>query len=204
MMDFPTLETERLWLREIRVDDTHDLLAIHSDMNVMRWFGSEPIINLEAAENLVKVFNGWHRIHNTGTRWGIERKLDHKFLGTCGLFKWNRNWHSCTLGYELGQYAWGQGFMSESLNALLPWCFNNKDLNRVDAQIHPLNKASIKLVKKFGFVEEGLLREAGFWGGRYHDMLQYSLLRKEYLQLPHSIYTDEVIRIKRVQDECVI
>lgn len=204
MTDFPVLETERLLLREIRKDDAADLLAIQGDLNVMRWYGSEPLSNLAAAENLIKVFNGLHKIHNTGTRWGIERKTDHKLIGTCGFFKLNRNWHSCTLGYELGQYAWRHGFMYESLTKLLTWCFSHMDLNRVDAQIHPLNTASIKLVEKLGFVAEGLLREAGFWGGRYHDMLQFSLLRNEYLQMSQSTHPDKMIVAKQLQGGCVV
>lgn len=43
--------------------------------------------------------------------------------------------------------------------------------------IHPLNEASLKLARRLGFVQEGLLREAGFWLGAHRDLLQWSLLR---------------------------
>ena len=54
------------------------------------------------------------------------------------------------------------------------------DLNRVEAQVHPDNRASLALLKKLGFVEEGRLREVGYWAGVHHDLLQYSLLRREW------------------------
>lgn len=52
-------------------------------------------------------------------------------------------------------------------------------LNRIEAQIHPRNVASISTAEKLGFVREGLLREAGFWGGQFEDFFRYSLLRSD-------------------------
>jgi ribosomal-protein-alanine N-acetyltransferase len=64
---------------------------------------------------------------------------------------------------------------------VLPWGFEQMALNRVEAQIHPENLPSLNLVLKLGFVREGLLREMGFWDGKYHDMLQLGLLRREFV-----------------------
>jgi [ribosomal protein S5]-alanine N-acetyltransferase len=55
------------------------------------------------------------------------------------------------------------------------------DLNRVEAQVHPNNLPSLKLLKGFHFIEEGRLRQGGYWAGQYHDMLQYSLLKTDWL-----------------------
>jgi ribosomal-protein-alanine N-acetyltransferase len=57
--------------------------------------------------------------------------------------------------------------------------FRQMQLNRIEAQVHPENTASLKLVAGLGFVQEGLLREAGWWGGQAQDLLQFSLLRRE-------------------------
>jgi ribosomal-protein-alanine N-acetyltransferase len=53
-------------------------------------------------------------------------------------------------------------------------------LNRIEAQVHPENAASLKLLRRLGFVEEGRQRQAGFWWGGHHDLVQLSLLRHEY------------------------
>lgn len=184
--DFPTLETDRLILREIVASDAPTLYDIHSDAKAMRWFGSDPIINLQQAEKLVETFASWRKLPNPGARWGIERKSDSQLLGTCGLFKWNRGWRSCIVGYELAQSAWGAGFMLEALSAALTWGFEHMELHRVEAQIHPENVASIRLVRTLRFVKEGRLREAGFWLGEHHDLLQFALLRREHLTPPSS------------------
>lgn len=183
MSDFPTLETDRLILREIVASDAPALYDIHSDARAMRWFGSDPLVNLQHAEKLIETFASWRQMPNPGTRWGIERKSDNRLLGTCGLFKWNRGWRSCIAGYELARSAWGAGFMVEALSAALTWGFEHMELNRVEAQVHPENVASIRLLRTLGFVEEGRLREAGFWLGEYHDLLQFALLQSEYLTL---------------------
>lgn len=181
MSDFPTLETDRLLLREIVDSDALDVLAIHGDAEAMRWFGSDPLTDIQQAEKLVEIFASWRQMPNPGIRWAIRRKADNRFLGSCGLFKWNRGWKSCIIGYELASFAWGQGFMIEALSATLDWGFENMELNRVEAQVHPENIASINLMCKLGFTKEGHMREAGFWLGEHHDLQQFALLRREYL-----------------------
>lgn len=180
MNDFPTLPTRRLQLREITHADAAQLLAIHGDAQAMRWFGTDPLTELQQAEKLVDVFASWRKLPNPGVRWGIALQGSDALIGTCGLFKWNRPWHCCTLGYELAQHAWGQGYMREALTAALDWGFANMALNRIEAQVHPDNAASLRSVQNLGFVCEGRLREAGFWLGQYHDLLQYGLLRNDY------------------------
>lgn len=183
---FPALETERLLLREILAEDADALFAIHGNAEVMRWFGSDPLPDLPAAEALIKGFAGWRLTPNPGTRWGIQRKDGSELIGTCGLFAWNRNWRKCFVGYELAQDEQGKGYMRETLQVVLHWGYEHMALNRIEAQIHPENGASLKLAQSMGFVQEGRLREIGFWRGQYHDMLQFSLLRAEFKGLSVS------------------
>ena len=180
---FPALETSRLRLREITLQDAPALFAIHGDAALMRWFGFDPLPDLTAAENLVKVFAAWRTQANPGTRWGIQLKHDPLLLGSCGLYGWNRNWRKCTIGYELAAHVQSRGYMQEALCVMIDWGFDKMKLNRIEAEIHPDNQASLRLAAKLGFVKEGLLRQAGRWDGRYHDLLQYSLLRSEWLPL---------------------
>lgn len=177
---FPHLSTNRLTLREIVASDASALLAIHGDREAMRFFGSDPISSLEQAEELVGAFAGWRQAPVSGFRWGIERNCDGRFVGTCGLFRWNKRWKSCTVGYELAQEAWGGGLMTEALTAALDWGFDGMELNRIEAQVHPQNVSSLKLLVRLGFVEEGLLRQAGFWGGEHRDLFQLALLRADH------------------------
>ena len=177
---FPILHTHRLILRQLTHADAPRLFAIHSNRDAMRWFGSDYLVRPEQAVALIDVFAGWRLQPSPGTRWAIQRREDGLLLGTCGLTKWNRNWRTATLGYELAQDVWGKGYMGEALHGVLDWGFAWMELNRVEAQIHPLNAASITLAERLGFSREGLLREAGYWNGEFQDLLQYGLLRGDF------------------------
>lgn len=179
MADFPQIETQRLVLREVTTDDAAAILVIHGDTDLMQWFGSDPLPDLQAAAQLVDTFAEWRR-SRTGTRWGLQLKGHRDLIGTCGLFRWDQRWKRCTTGYELARAFHGKGLMREALSAIFHWGFRSMDLNRIEAQIHPKNLASLKLAETIGFQREGLLREVGYWGGRHHDLLQYALLRRDY------------------------
>lgn len=69
--------------------------------------------------------------------------------------------------------------MNEALTTVFSWEFEEMGLNQVEAQVHPENRPSLALLKMFGFAEEGRLREVGYWAGSHHDLMLYSLLKRE-------------------------
>lgn len=182
---FPSLSTARLQLREIVASDAPALLAIHSDAETMKWFGTDPLVDLEAAEKVIAGFANMRTLPSPGVRWGLVHanvKRGSALLGTCGVFRWNRGWRSCLTGYELARHAQGQGLMTEALRAIYAWAFETMGVERIEAQVHPLNTPSLALLKKLGFVEEGLLREAGLWMGERRDLVQLGLLQREFVR----------------------
>lgn len=177
---FPTLRTERLLLREILPEDAEALFAIHGDAENMRWFGTDPLPDLAAAESLVNTFAGLRKLANPGVRWGLQRHGQPGLIGSCGLFGWNRNWHKCSTGYELAPSLRGQGLMREALQAAIAWGFEAMELNRIEAQIHPSNTPSQRLVESLGFQFEGLQRQVGRWAGAFHDLQMWGLVRSDW------------------------
>ena len=145
---FPTIVTARLVLREIVPKDASELFEIHGDESLMRWFGVDPLKDISGAENLVTLFASWRTQPNPGTRWGIQLKGEHRLCGTCGLFAWNRAWRKCTIGYELATPAHRKGYMQEALVSVLDWGFANMELNRIEAQVHPDNKSSVRSISR--------------------------------------------------------
>lgn len=182
---FPSLSTKRLQLREIVASDAPALLAIHGDREAMKWFGTDPLADLEAAEKVIAGFASMRQSPCSGVRWGIvhaDPARGGALLGTCGVFRWNRGWRTCLTGYELARHAQGQGYMAEALRAVFAWAFQAMAVERIEAQVHPLNTPSLTLLKRLGFVEEGLLREAGYWLGQRRDLVQLGLLQREFVR----------------------
>ncbi len=176
---FPQLRTARLHLRELQPTDAPALFAIHSDVEWMRWYGVAPLTDLAEAEQLTSLFAGWFSA-GTGFRWGLERRQDKRLIGSCGLFRWNRSWHNCVIGYEIARDCHGQGYMREALAAILDYGFDTMRLHRVQAETHPANEASIGLATRLGFRFEGVHREQAYWAHGFHDLNCYSLLEHEW------------------------
>jgi ribosomal-protein-alanine N-acetyltransferase len=86
------------------------------------------------------------------------------------------------MGYELHSDYWRQGLMSEALQAVLEFSFHGGAIpvvHRMEALVDPSNTASIRLLEKLGFQEEGVRRHFGFWKGAYRDVLMFALLNTE-------------------------
>ncbi|MFS8138122.1 MAG: GNAT family N-acetyltransferase, partial [Thermomonas sp.] len=125
MGTFPRLETQNLALREIAEADAANLLSIHGDPEHMKWFGSDPLADIDGAKKLVRTFAKWREEPASGTRWGIQLKGTPGLIGTCGLFRWNRSWRTCLVGYEISSLHQGRGLMQEALAAVLAWGFRD-------------------------------------------------------------------------------
>ncbi|MDY5099693.1 GNAT family N-acetyltransferase [Clostridium sp.] len=79
MGGFPILETKRLYLRKITIDDAEDLLEYLSRDIVTRYLGKESLQNLEEAISIIKgCENNFNE--NRGIRWAILNKSNNKFV----------------------------------------------------------------------------------------------------------------------------
>ena len=70
--------------------------------------------------------------------------------------------------------------MTEAVDAMLRFGFEEYGLNRIVAKVIKGNAGSIKVLQKLGFVEEGILRESLYKNGQYHDLIVFSVLKSEY------------------------
>jgi len=70
--------------------------------------------------------------------------------------------------------------MQEALPALISHGFGALELHRIEADIHPANIASERILTGLHFQREGHLRERWFVGGEISDSIIYGLLRKDW------------------------
>lgn len=179
MDEFPELVTERLRLRELKEADAPILLSIFSNPHTMKYYGSERMTGMEEVEGMLMSFQKGFEQKQV-FRFGIELKNTGELIGTCGFHNWAKRVNRIEMGYELEQQKEGNGYMSEALSAIIPFAFQELDVHRIGALIHPNNTSSRKLVKNLGFYEEGILRDYVFAGGEYMDLIMHSLLKNEW------------------------
>ena len=176
---FPDLSTERLLLREFRLEDAPAVLAILGREDVNEWLETDTLRSLEEAEGRVRTRMSLFR-DGMGCRWAITLKSQPaRMVGSCGYFSVRRGTRTMEAGYELHPDFWRQGLMTEALRAMIGLSFSPqapRPVHRIEAIVAPENTASLRLLEKLGFEREGLRREFGFWKGRYQDVYLYALV----------------------------
>jgi [ribosomal protein S5]-alanine N-acetyltransferase len=107
----------------------------------------------------------------------VCRRTDGAILGTINLSQIFRGgFQSAYLGYQIGAEFAGQGYMTEAIELALHYAFAELKLHRLEANIQPGNVASIALVKRAGFVQEGYSRKYLKICGRWRDHERWAIL----------------------------
>jgi len=181
---FPTLETERLILRELRLTDADAVFRIRGDYEVTRYNIGAAYTSLDQSIALIEsVLNGYREENEL--RWGIvlkdaPRSEAGQVIGVCGYNYWSRINHRGSVGYDLARPSWGRGIMPEALTAIINFGFERMGLNRIEADASFYNTASTHVLEKLGFHQEGLQREQYFEDGSYHDLRLFALLKRDW------------------------
>lgn len=179
---FPKLNSRRLLIRQITEEDDKSLLDVLSDEVTCKYLSHNAVTDITNARRLIigmqRFFNEKQRI-----RWGIAQKHNNSLIGHCGFFDIDKSNCCAEVSYCLKSGLWGQGIMTEVLDVILKFGFEDYGLNRIVAKVLTGNIGSIKVLQKLGFVQEGLLRESLYKNGKYHDLITFSILKSEY----HSV-----------------
>ena len=175
----PTLHTARLRLRPFNDTDADPLFALHSSAYVLRYWDAPPWSERARAERFLTACRQMEE-EGSGARLAMDRVSDSSFLGWCSLTRWNPDYRSASLGYCLGDAAWGHGYATEAARSVLQWAFATLDLNRVQAETDTRNAASARVLEKLGFVREGTLREDCVVNGEVSDSWVYGLIRRQW------------------------
>jgi len=156
---YPNMETSRLVLRAMRMEDADFLFKEWSDPWVTRLMcDEEPLKTREQAVEFLSSLQTPEKL--PGFKWwGIEHKAACRLIGTCGYLQWDQRHHRAEIGYDLCPDVWRQGLMPEALQILIRYGFDEMNLNRIEAMTHAENKRSQKVLLKLGFQKEGVLRE---------------------------------------------
>jgi RimJ/RimL family protein N-acetyltransferase len=181
----PTIDADRIRLRWISADDTDAFYAIYSNPEVMRYWSTPPLPDIDAARNLInEIHESWKR--RAILKWGIALRSDDQLIGSITLFNLDFTHRRAEIGYALAREHWSHGYMNEALMAVLKYAFEVLELHRIEADVDPRNTASIKTVERLGFQREGYLRERWQVNGEIQDAFFYGLLKQEWVGNPVS------------------
>lgn len=175
----PDLETERLLLRQMTLDDAADMYEYGSDPEMTRFTSWETHRSIDDARAfLQREVSGFE--DQIGGSWGIVYNADGKFIGAIGFSLRQPGCQVQEIGFHIARGYWGQGLMTECARAVIRFSFENLGVNRIQATCEPENIASTRVLEKCGMSYEGTLRDWQYSRGRWLDMRMYSVLRREF------------------------
>jgi ribosomal-protein-alanine N-acetyltransferase len=148
------LETQRLYLRHLVMDDLDELFSFYSDPDVIKYIPDAPRTYDETREELEWFMNGHPKFPELGL-WGTIYKETGQFIGRCGLLPWTIDGQQeVEVAFALSKAYWGQGLATEAAHALVRYGFEQLELPRLICLIDHDNKGSIRVATKIGMTFE--------------------------------------------------
>jgi len=143
------LETERLTLRRVTLDDAALMLAIWNDPAFIRHVGDRGIRTIEEAEAALK--EGAFKLYDEFGYgpYCMSRKKDGALIGICGLFR-RENLTDPDIGFGVLPDYCGKGYAGEAAQAVVAHARNDLGIECLTAIVSPENVASIGLIEKLG------------------------------------------------------
>jgi ribosomal-protein-alanine N-acetyltransferase len=173
--DIPELVTARLRLRRPVPGDAAALLTVLGDLEVTRYHNVPTLTTLAEARALLERLEQRQAARET-IRWAIELGEQGEMIGTAGLLRFDWEHRHAELGYEIARRWWGRGLAPEAAAAVVGYGFSVTGLHRIEAGVLPGNAASVRVLEKLGFVEEGTRRDYLFMKGGFQSFRWFSLL----------------------------
>jgi len=163
----------------MRRDDLPRQCEFNNDIEVELAGGGDPPIP-QSLERLQAEFDQEAaKGGRDGSVFAIE--ADGKFIGQCVLFNLNPHAQTCELGITIGdQEYWGRGYGRESINLLVEYGFQHRNLHKIWLEVHASNTRALRAYAACGFQEEGRLRSHVWSNGQYDDVVVMGLLRTEW------------------------
>jgi len=152
------IETPRLLIREIQIDDVDDLFEMDSDPEVHKYIDQTPVESKDEIVEAIQKLQNQYEENRIG-RWAVVDKNTNEMLGWCGLkyFREPLNGHANIYehGYRFKQKHWAKGYATESSKAILDWGFKNLNAEAFYAITDPGHEKSMQVLKKLGFKFKG-------------------------------------------------
>ncbi len=111
---------------------------------------------------------------------GVQAKNGDPIGGVMFDHEWTRVRKADALLFIGDSRYEGTDEMTDALLMLARYCFEVRNLHRLDASLLPFDEARLEAYRRVGFVHEGTLRQHLRWDGGYADVELYGLLQDEW------------------------
>lgn len=179
-----SIETERLILRLFDDQDLASLREIDTEPAVLRYRSRKVITEKMTRRFLTYAKSSILKDPRTFYAYAIELKEDKSWLGQCGMAnipEKDAREKSVYLWYSLLPKYWGNGYMTEAVQALIQLGFNEFGLATISAECDPDNIASYRVMEKAGLLPTGHVQRSDDQGNTF-ERVHYELTNAEFLK----------------------
>jgi ribosomal-protein-alanine N-acetyltransferase len=178
-MNFEIIETARLILKGLSPQEMNSVFEKHSKPEIKKILGHRSEKDFEKEE--AKYKKGYSCYNRSFMLFLITDKASEKIIGRCGIHNWNAEHSRAEIGYIMEDENYKRkGLMSEALAAVIEYGFTKLNLHRIEALVGTENIPSLRLMEKFNFTKEGLLRQHYYINNKYEDSIIFSKLQHEF------------------------
>ena len=176
-LPFQNLTSSKLLLRQVTPEDVNEVFALRSNAETMKYI-PRPLAknNEEALEHIIMLQDNLEK--NEGINWAITIKGNPTLIGIIGHYRIRWEHFRSEIGYMLLPEHQGKGIITEAIQLMVDYGFNQMNMHSLEGIIDPANTASARVLEKNGFVKEAHLKENEFYDGKFLDCVIYSLLKK--------------------------
>ncbi len=171
----PILETDRLLLRTMNIDDVEDLREWTPNKAMYKYWGKSlgkcdknPELLFSAPEKQTKSFH-----------WGIVHKLENKVIGEIWVYLIENN-RMVKVAFRISDKYQGNRYATEALSETVKFCFTKTELKKIWSDVDIRNIPSCHVMEKCGFVQEGKIRQ-GKMVSTWCDYYLYGMLKQDYI-----------------------
>lgn len=177
------LETERLLVREHKLEDLDGLHALLSNEENTYFIQDLRTSTLDESRlNLFEAIKGTHLDHRTKVFLAIEEKTSGDYVGEIGytIIAVAETGAVAEMGYFILKKFWGKGYVTEAAKSLLDYAFSEGGLVKIEAGCNKMNRASENIMIKLGMTKEAELVMHSVIDGQLYDRVCYRMLKGEW------------------------
>jgi diamine N-acetyltransferase len=180
----PIIRGERVYLRASERSDIPTFVGWFNDADVLRDLAMRSPMSQAAEEQW---FDRMLAAQGTTDHHFVICLLaDDRPIGTIGLHGVDLTNGTAEFGIAIGEKGeWDKGYGTDATRAICDFGFGELRLERIGLEVYADNARGRRAYEKAGFTLEATLRRAHFARGEHHDVHVMSLLRDEWLELPH-------------------
>lgn len=179
--NIPKIETDRLILRKMCIDDADDMYSYARLPAVTKYLTWNPHPSVSYTRNYLEYVATRYAVGEFYD-WAVIEKKSQRMIGTCGFTRFNLNSDGAEVGYVIHPDYRGQGYATEALRAVISFGFDTLNLVRIEAKYMEGNVASRRVMDKVGMRYEGTNRASMLVREEYKNICVCAVLNNEHIR----------------------